>query len=285
MHDNKEAAIIDKILKCNTSKDAGDWYHSLFRSLSADALRELANHPSDTIACQAAWRSSSHRDRIVARDTLYWAIGIIQGRLKMTLPVAWQLGLGRLRAGGQEGIQEYYRQYRKEHPALFVETDGILLRRGLNYKRAGDFVVPDPLTVEVGNKKTLFVDESKLTVTIADEVIKKIVKDNPFHNKCTFVVEKDLAFVCFFDDFGSDFPMVVVDTPSGRTLWSIQLWGYGGDNLPFKSGQWKHDLSIVRQGDRVVVFGYGTECHLEVVQISTRKSIMRFSSNCWYWDD
>ena len=73
MHDNKEAAIIDKILKCNTSKDAGDWYHSLFRSLSADALRELANHPSDTIACQAAWRSSSHRDRIVARDTLYWA--------------------------------------------------------------------------------------------------------------------------------------------------------------------------------------------------------------------
>lgn len=272
-------------LEPESSSEAGRAWRAFGADLALPQLQGLLDDPSPSIGLAASWEI---RSRLPKQYVLLHAqrfLGFAEGRTQARIPLRWEVGLLGELTEDPESYQKMLRPYAGRAPFLvstgrevFVQQERL---REYTNELAPLHTPTDTLVTRSDRKITVKVGEK--SVSFSESLIGRLSSD-PFSGQTLrAVVDDRRAFVVLYDWDGEPFPVVCVDSRTGELIWKAVSWGYGGDNLPFRSGSWSQDVELVVTGERLGLFGSGPRSHyLETFDAKTGAVLARFSSNTWY---
>jgi hypothetical protein len=90
------------------------------------------------------------------------------------------------------------------------------------------------------------------------------------------------SFLAWYEPSGKSFPLLCIDSQSGKVLWTANAWASGGEILAFGSGPMVGSLHIKVLEQQVALFGWAAgSCYLEVLSRDTGTVSYRFSTDYW----
>jgi hypothetical protein len=217
-----------------------------------------------TIALRAAWETS----RVLSDDVETIGVryqrffGFLEGRSQLRVPAFWERGLVSFAKTGMrrdlsEAIEKlaWNEEYKVEIPQ---DTAITKTARGIKITR---------------NKAAIFIDEDLLK-TLRKKLLGPQLKVHIFPKK---------SYVAICDWCGSKYPLVCVDSESGRLLWTAEVWALGAENFHLTTGKWKHEFQIIESRGVVGVFGRSIGgYYFEMFDQKTGNNMCRFVTN-WYY--
>jgi hypothetical protein len=273
------------ILRAKTSQEAGRAYRAFFRGLDRETLELQENDPDVGIALQAAWEL--HVERAIARKRTPHAerfLGFLEGRTKLRVPLRWEVELVTdplVHAPDRMAVT--LDDYLPLAPFL-SKKDGL-------YHEEPERFDGTPLGPRVTAGTRLKKTEGEVAITVGDatvtmeEQLFQQVKKEPRgeFDELRAVLGSKRSYVVWYDPVGGPFPLICLDSHSGKLLWRAQSWGSGADNRLGFSGPTRHDVYVSVVPGKVVLFGstLGGSCYLEAFSAETGSSLYRFSSNSW----
>ena len=261
-----EDDVIQAILAAENPSEAKDGYSALFTLVGNDGLTRLRAHNSDTIAIQAAWMQVELTVPVEPppqtvrpdREKLTWFLGFLEGRARVTPPKWWADAIldaranrrGNVYAGGLADWVD-----RKEGDPIFKTWPA----------KAAIERQEDKLVVRLGNE----------SADLPGDFLKN-VKKQQFYDEARALFTPTRCYVAIHESVGYSYRLGCVERTPSRTRWVSDVWGSWWCASTGVSRQW---IEIVKQGDRVVVFGIGAGFHVEAFRADDGANLFRFSNS------
>jgi hypothetical protein len=225
----------------------------LFPTASAGKLDRLVCAPDCTTAVAAAWErvrrtfpdADPHEIVVPGRQALSRFLGVLEARMRVPIPEAWEATFKSARA------------YHHEVPwFVYPEKPADRFRGLVKPKREGDQWV-----VTLG----------RVTVRVPAEDGREFVEH------ATVLVDGTTVYVALYGWPPTPSRLLAVDQGSGKTLWSTKVWAAGG--LIGYEGQGWHFAEMSLADDRIAVFGVSDgAAYVEVFDKKTGANRCRFST-------
>lgn len=261
-----EDDLIRAILAAKEPSAAAEGYRALFKLVGNDGLARLQSHASDTIAIQAAWMQVEltvpvEPARVVRpdREKLAWFLGFLEGRARVTPPKWWAEAIRDARANCR----------------------GNIYAGGLNLwllREEGDPVPekePAKATIERRDGK-LVVRLGKESASLPDDFHEKLKKQH-LRDDVRALLTPTRCYVAIHGDVGYRYRLGCIERTPVKLRWASEVWGsFWG----FASGVHRQWVEIVKQDDRIVVFGVASGgFHVEAFRAEDGANIFRFSNS------
>jgi hypothetical protein len=262
---------INAVLAADDPESAAERFTALFAAAGESGLAELRKSAHDSIAIQAAWEQvvrtvpktteSMNPPYRLNREKLRQFLEFLEGRTRLRLPKWWSQAI--LEASAYRRTNLYF-------PTPSLELLVRSVTGGTVAVRIGDVTV-----TKKGNIFSLQVarDSIDLPTELRDRVLES----------GGYVAGYFTSKSCYFADYeshGATFTLARLDRSTGRIVWKTAVWGSywgsGGGGLP------RGPVTIIQQGDRVVVFGSASGIYVEAFRADDGKNLFRFS-NGYSW--
>jgi hypothetical protein len=282
--DQRERLIRD-IVEAKTSDELGKAYRSLFRLVGRHGLADLLRDPNTGIALQAAWEIASERPPKDPRANIQRFIGFVRGRTQMQVPLLWEVGLICHSLFFSHPSQRDATLKEYVHIAAFLKiVDGSVRQGPLPYK-----VSPLGISLPAGmsakkEKDKIVISRGQASILVRADLFEDLRSRRWFKfDYCSVLIGPKYAYLILHDQFGSRFPLVKLDTQSGKKCWQASVMAFGTENLGPLTGSWDHYPELVSTDDNIAIFGLGAGgCYLEAFDQQTGKNCYRFATNLWY---
>lgn len=267
------------------SNRVGKMYKNKFRNIHADELRELQTGADIETALQAAWILNTSPTVNPLSPSPQRFLGFLEGRTGITPPLRWEVRL----------VLDAYRNAPPEADAVlekYLKLAPFLKRGGggrLSFRYEADKLSHIGLGLtslqEINlkqNGETVVVSVGQAKLVLAEKVIRDLLRQYNFLETCAVNIGTDVSVVAFYSRSGFNFPLIGVESKSGKVIWQTESWSFGGINIGPSSGPASESLSLVTTSNSVVLFGAGPEFYIESYDLKTGKNRYRFSTNYWW---
>ncbi len=265
-----------KLKAARNSRQAGALYADVLTKASTSTLKEAKHDPDIGIALHAAWQlhnikvqrnEDDFNPPIVDPKEGARFLGFFEGRTVLTPPRWWQETLLDPYLGGREKAFAEVAHY-SDVPPERVWGEFLMLPPHTSLRRKGGTVV-----ARVGDESV------ELPSSLFEQAEKKWL------TRCLIDIGGRVSIIVFYDHgSGVRFPIICVDSKSGRVNWRTESWGTGDENLPpaGSGGSGHNYVEVKRRGNRLVLYGGATwGSYAEAFDIRTGQSLFRFSTNYW----
>jgi hypothetical protein len=258
-------SVIDQIVRSTDVEEVQKSYKLLFRDAKADLIRALKNHANDGLALRAAWEDvrltvpveePKHAVRPGARQ-LQRFLGVVEGRLKITLPSWWEAVVRDCQANHRSNI---YFEERKEFVWDNINV-GLRAPAGTSLVKSDDKVV-----IKVGNQSC------SVPFRIIDASRKR------GHNCISALITDDKCFLETHYLCCAQYKVLCLDRKDGTLVWEAPVWsnprGHGYSGISY------HWVQLVRDRNNLFVFGVGpNELYVEGFDTGSGKNLFRFNTD------
>jgi hypothetical protein len=274
-------AFIDRVLKARTPRETEAAYRRLFREFGHAHAAELLHHDDLGIALHSAWQTGvAGKGRGDAAPQRF--LGFLEGRTRLRVPLRWEVGfVSRWFASRPFLHRAALNPYLPVAKFLKADADSI-----------GGFVTePEPLRptgmdlkavrgtslTRRGADATIAVRGEHASVRLNHRVVEKL-REHYHLEAVAAAIGPRHSLLAFYDLLGTRFPLLCVDTKSGRVEWQAEVWA-----LNFEAGSTApiHRLSMAVGDKAVGVFGEGGRCYLEIFDLTTGAPACRFCTDYW----
>jgi hypothetical protein len=271
------------VLQAENSGQAGKAYRTLFKALDREGLEGLEHDRDSGIALQAAWelhverairgKRSPHPERF---------LGFLEGRTKLRVPLRWEVELV-TEPLPSDRIAPAMEDYLPIAP-FFSKEDGLYKEEPERFDETnlGPRVPSGTRLTRTEGGITIMVRDA--TVTMDEKLFQQIKKEpRGEFDELRAVLGPKFSYIAWYDPIGDPFPLVCLDSRSGKLRWRVKSWGSGADNRLGYSGPTRHDVYVSVASGKVVLFGraFGGGCYLEAFSEDTGSSLYRFSTSYW----
>lgn len=260
------ARLREDVRKAANPAELNKAYEALFDGVGRYKLPDLIQDDDLGVAVHAAWayNKATYQRRgtwlapteVVAPERAERFLGFLEGRTRLKIPLWWDMAFA--------------------DPFLNLKSDdsdfhqtglgglGIRAPIGTELVKKGDrIVVTVHSSVEANRTASVTIDES---------VLDQLEEYQAFE-KCAAQVKPEESFLAFYTDLGSRFPLIAVDSHSGKVLWRAEVWSrdaaFGGVS--------DHVAEIVVNDNFVAVFGICVvERYVEAFDRKTGACVFRF---------
>jgi hypothetical protein len=260
--------LVQQIVTLQDPYRASERYRALFQKAGDGGIRTLELHPRDGVAIQAAWEevrltiAEKGVESAVRPDRhkLDWFLGFLEGRARLNPPKWWSEVVLDCRANRRDNI--YF----------------LLPEKPLYHKVGSDedsIYAPLHTTLKMEGRQAVL-RVGKQSTQIPVELLRK---DDLGRLWCdvSALMTASRCFLAVHDSVGYPYDLVCIDRVTGKTLWKSAVfgtWWYGA------SGQHRMYVTIVEQGERVIVFGSAyTGAHVEAFRAEDGANLFRFSTS------
>jgi hypothetical protein len=146
------------------------------------------------------------------------------------------------------------------------------------------------LTVPVGTSLArsnghVIITVKNASLTIEERRLDDLRKSARHLDLCIAHIDLNHAFIALYNEYASHFPILCLDSRSGKVLWRTQARALGAENLGFRTGPpWLHEPIIVPIKTTVAVFGTGAGgAYLDAFDRESGKPLYHFATNYWYY--
>jgi hypothetical protein len=258
-------------------------YARVLSKATREKLIELTSHPDDAIALHAAWELAERAVKSKNDTPPARFLGFVQGRVRLPIPVEWEVQLvGRsMWRSPPELVDKKLLEYLPSCPLLVRDHETVIMRPAV-FKRVSFFNAPRESLCKVERDTVLFESNGR-TIRLSSALLNRWPESRIRDRRLRASLGSQHSWLACFERYGAGFPIICVETETGRLVWKTDVWAQGADNLGWFTGSWDHDLSIVVKDDKVALFGRGAaNCYLEVLEAKTGSVLLRFSTNYWY---
>jgi hypothetical protein len=252
------SSMREKICAARNPRDAARAFEVLFGHVGKDGIRALMWDKEDSIALQAAWRkieaSVTVGDSAFQLAEIQRFLGFTEGRFRCRIPSWWERALIGARIG-------------KRQQVVYYAPTG-----AFKYRKA-ELAIVAPDNVEIKGEESLCrVKIGKKRVSVPIEIIEKASEIG--HDHLTVYIGEKRAYIALHDYGGFCYRLMCIQVASDKVLWTAQVWG-SGRRMLFGAGH--HDVEIVEQGERVVVFGQESHgMYIEGFNVDNGCNLFRF---------
>jgi hypothetical protein len=96
-------------------------------------------------------------------------------------------------------------------------------------------------------------------------------------------VGPERTFVAFCDDDGSPFPLVCLDSQTGREVWRTMVWTTRSWPVFISMGPPRtHYLEFCQLENRLVLFGYAQGCYAAAYDMESGHAVFHFTTDHWF---
>jgi hypothetical protein len=274
------------VLQAKTYAQAGKAYRALFKRLDREGLANLENDPDPGIALQAAWEL--HVARAIAAKRIPQPqrfLGFLEGRTRLRIPLRWEIELATTSvAHSPDRIAQTMDDYLPIAPFITKRKDGTYREEAQPVEETtlGPHVPADTRLKRTDGMIAITV--GKATVTIEDRLFRQLKKEiAPDFTILRVALGPKQSYLVWYEPTGHSFPVVCLDSQSGKVLWKTTSWASGSQNLLGYGGQMNHDVELVPVPGKLLVFGsvFVGDQYLEAFSSETGSCLFRFSSSRW----
>lgn len=266
--DHTQHKAIAALQAAEEPQDIARSCHRLFTQASEEGLRGFLAHADHGVALAAGWERVRRTIPTIVDEEAYTKpdrtavsrfLGLVEGRLQMSLPPVWEAALRAASSNGRENIWFAW-PYDKAATMPAVHGDDAQEIRRVESRREGDRYL-----VTVGDKTW--------TLPYADI------------GRGVFVeLAGDTTFVALYEDTATPYQLYAIDEESGKVRWEADVWAgtvpTGGTGLSW------HNVEVRVHGNEVVVFGVsGNAAYVETFDVKTGKSLCRFGTGYFEFDE
>jgi hypothetical protein len=282
-------------------------YDQLFSGATEATLRELAHSPNPSLAPQARWELR-HTDHAIPSDTAHpdYIPGFLEGDFGLRVPMPWAVefvmswyhGAGETdrslefyRRVGFAGIRKKFRFtiHDKEVWLNTVNLQPNLHRTAYGPLAAGNIEITK-------DSKKISIQVEGHSVRVAPDFFPKkghytlslggrdYGERTPEDYLVAATVKASRAYVAICEDALAPAWLTCIDLPSEQVVWRSKIWAAYAEFSPGGTGPRYNEAQLVCSGDRIAVFGRGTDWrfYIESFDAKTGENELRFSSR--YWD-
>lgn len=288
------AAVIDETARAPSADHEMAAYAKFFSELSAADMLALVNHRQTTLALLARWELLSRGDAAAQRDShpQRW-LGFFEGRTGVTPPARWAAILSALPQPFQP------------HCTSIYEPSGLVTSNQFTF--TGDNGATETVTLPcvcaalplrrtsagfllngvAGRDADVVRNDNGLRLTARGRALQ--VPENSLsplwqaytgrNARCSLYLGEKRSYVAFFSEWPRKYPIVCLETSSGRMLWQAEVWAHG-DVVPLQFGTVPsdHRVELAAAEDVVASFGSdGARCYVEGFDAKTGAVRFRFS--------
>ena len=262
--------------------EAGRALQKLLVGIDPAKLPGLMNDRDTGIALHAAWELCLNpgQGKLLPRPQRF--LGFLEGRTGLTPPLRWEVKVTSLfflmRRSDHIRPTAAIEEYLPIAPFLHKERGWLLWTpQELARTELGEFApVGTSLKRDGGD---VLITQGTATLRLRQEILRRTDYCPPLLRCCAARLGPQRSFLVLYSDEARPFPLICVDSRSGRLLWQAQVWGSGWQ--PFSSGCTHHELSIEVCDNRVALFGETGSCYLEAFDLATGACAFRFCSGWW----
>jgi hypothetical protein len=96
-------------------------------------------------------------------------------------------------------------------------------------------------------------------------------------------VGPERTVIAFCDDYGSPFPLICVDSRTGKEVWRTTVWTTRSWPLFFHTGPSPtHYFEFSETKNRLMVFGYAFGCYAAEFDVENGKGVFHFTTDHWF---
>lgn len=275
-------ALRAAIISAKNPREAAGALKACFGKADKERLEQLQNDPDIGIALQAAYELARKPGGNLPSSPQRF-LGYFEGRTNVKVPIDWEVSLTTdcLHWKYPELLRAALKGYASIAPSVKRDDEGGTYRT-LDKREKNDLGLFTYGGTRIrAEDKTLAVTVGRDTIRIPADLLARAKKENPFARSFKVLIGPRLSIVALHDDAGDSFPLFCLDTRSGEEVWNAEAWGYGGDNVPLKTGVWFHTVSLVMTDKLVVLFEDGGGCSVEAFELATGRQAYRFTTNFW----
>jgi hypothetical protein len=260
-------ALVQKVLHAR-APGLGE-YGALRRAATRADIRRLRQHRDVGIAVWAAWQDvcrtvSEEEGRATYRPDrrkLEWFLAVLECHVRADAPAWWQATLLDAEANRRDNFVFAAPVGRLYH-ATGVGT--VEARRGIHARMA---------------RGVLTLTSGLDSVAVPPGLIQ--IDGGAFSNHyVSALLEPGRCYLAAHEETGSDYKLTCLARPSGKVCWRAEVWGsarwssWSGPVLPH------HCVAVVKQGDRILVFGAATSgAYVEGFRATDGRNLFRFSTS------
>jgi hypothetical protein len=235
------------------------------------------------IALQASWESSASVRFSKLNPNPQRFLGFLEGRTRLRVPLQWEVGLiTEVFRDDQKLVNSSLKCYLPIAAFLKQVDDGSIMDVSEPFSEAplGVWVPPGTRLKMVGNKITVSVGAE--SVIFPKELLERLRKTYDI-GLLKAVLGPERSYIALYAGPGRSFPLLCLDSHSGKVIWKTESWGYGEENYRGVAGSlFRHELEIVLTDNTIALFGEGNGgCYLDVFDQKTGTSLYRFSTSYW----
>lgn len=242
--------------------------------MSDAELRRTAHKGGDSMALLAAWDFVLRADKESKEQKLNWFRGFYEGRVGLSPPAAW--------------TNRLYSQAELKLDARQVQADAFQHCTGVAEMRR--LKIGSSLAIRVHRDQAIRLDGEQLIFSSADrecavDVSLFTALGDGTIDQISYQLDAEILVVAAIETTAGKFPIFCFDAKSGRLRWSQTAWGHlsitntvGGS----AARQSFHCLELVRDGDRILLFGATYFCYCEAYDVDEGRCALRFSTIAWY---
>jgi hypothetical protein len=241
----------------------------------------LKDDPYLGTALAASWESNTNTGFTKLNPNPQRFLGFLEGRTRLKVPLEWEVWLiTELHRDDQKLIDSSLKRYLPIAPFL-KDVDGSVMDVSPPFSQTplGIWIPPGTELKKHGKMITISVGAN--SVTVREELLDRLRKASS-GDLLKAVLGPKHSYIALFSGSGQAFPLLCLESNSGRVIWEAETWGYGGENVKgVGTGITHHEIEIVVGDKKVALFGQGWGCYLEVFDRDTGANLCRFSTSYW----
>jgi hypothetical protein len=247
-------------------------YASLILAADEESLAKLIAGTSTSVSMASAWerlrRASNWNPHVPSgnvfdNDALARFLGVVEGRLKVTIPTWWEQVFGAM-ALNNRAIPYF--------PFMSPERQAVERVEPTYRRTAGHLLISIGMRLE--HEREL--DEWAIISDDGDRlVIPREWQEQLGRGDAVTVLFHDERCYLSMHVSRDPYTLLSIDRRTGATLWVARVWA--GCGVSGSTGSGWHWSSFVLTGDEVVVLGISTDAaYIESFDVVTGKAIARF---------
>jgi hypothetical protein len=292
-------ALIERVrtavLKGDSSNRGGAAVRKLLAGRDEAALVALRNDSDPTIGVFAAWELFERSGSRI--EDFYRFVGYVEARAQVRVEKSFEAAATFFCVSMDDDdnrrilprYELYFDPYRDGQRCYLGLTKSPTKKVMWSPPRAAGSHHDRPVAVSIADSLNWSEDRQAESVTVAGDggrltIPMRLLGDwyqrHPPFRRLLFDFGDKLAYVLAVSSTGFPSPLACFDGKSGELLWEQDVWAQGSGGGLF-SGASCHDMQLVRNGERLAVFGVGEQPSIEVFEAATGKVLLRFSTGLW----
>jgi hypothetical protein len=237
-------------------------FGSLVSKLRNVAIGELTGHENASLALRGAWHSMvvdspgyGRAERLRDQQGAHRFLGFLEGRLRMSPPSWWRDVLLDARFDTDGNPRFSYDE-----------------RWSLYGKSGSQFRVHAGISA-VSSNGEVKVSDGAISLSIPGVALKELSQGGG-NEQLDVLLKRETSILAAHSSSGFGFPVIALDTQTGRILWKVNAWGAG---VTRGFGVSYHRVSMILHHNEVVVFGVDPRAlYVEGYSVSGGDVLYRF---------